>query len=296
MTPEDREKIINEYNNIKNSNPLKKLSVKKYYDSLNNEKKMTFSYRTIQNWKHDLNINESKNIKKRIRFSKNIKMEISRKYWVEKDKYSTVNDFIENNYNIYSNSSIKNIIYTQEYKPLNELQEFKSYIYNGISTNEINNTIQSKELYKCLDLKVVEVPGLRFGVVADKFIEADKQPYLCVYSNVIKSNVNSEQSVYSFGSANLRSGNGKYCIVADNNDTGFGPFMNDALDKYNNNCGLVFLNLNGSEVGVVISIRDICVGEQCCIEYGKDYWEFYLSQYILDETLAKKIKSYYNIN
>jgi hypothetical protein len=164
MTPEDREKIINEYNNIKNSNPLKKLSVKKYYDSLNNEKKMTFSYRTIQNWKHDLNINESKNIKKRIRFSKNIKMEISRKYWVEKDKYSTVNDFIENNYNIYSNSSIKNIIYTQEYKPLNELQEFKSYIYNGISTNEINNTIQSKELYKCLDLKVVEVPGLRFGV------------------------------------------------------------------------------------------------------------------------------------
>jgi hypothetical protein len=36
-------------------------------------------------------------------------------------------------------------------------------------------------------------------------------------------------------------------------------------------------------------------GEECCIEYGKGYWKHYFTNFLMEESLARKIKLYYNI-
>jgi hypothetical protein len=118
-------------------------------------------------------------------------------------------------------------IYIYDYKTsiATEKRDFNDYIYNGILATEVNDFIQSKDIYKCDDLRVHDVLGMRFGVLEINLILADNQHYLFMYSTVIST--------------------------------------------YNR--------------------------EECCIEYGKRYWKHYFTNFLIEESLERKIKLYYNI-
>jgi hypothetical protein len=294
MTSDERQAIIDGYFD-KNDFETKVLCIKEYYSSLSEEIKVLVNYRQLLNWINDSS-NSIKN--KRARFSEDERNKIATHYWNECSHLS-VCKFIQIHYEEYNESTLKRFIYDYKTSMDTEKRIFNNYIYNGMQATEVNDFIQSKDIYKCDELRVQDVLGMRFGVVAINPIIAENQHYLCMYSTVISNYISTDQMVYAFGSTYQKCGKkgetGKYCIVADQNEAGFGPFMNDALDKNKNNCGLKIIKENGKEFGVVVALRDIQPGEECCIEYGKGYWKYYFINFLMEESLARKIKLYYNI-
>lgn len=92
-------------------------------------------------------------------------------------------------------------------------------------------------------------------------------------------------------------GNGfKYAVVPVNERFSAMPtcLMNDGFSKQRNNFRLSILKHKGKYRCYAYSIRDIQANEECCIEYGPNFWAYYLSQNSKCPTdLKLKVRDYY---
>ena len=86
-----------------------------------------------------------------------------------------------------------------------------------------------------------------------------------------------------------------YAIVpiTECDKTMFGPLMNDGFSKQANQFKLTIMKVGNKYQCYVYTVRDVQSGEECCVEYGADFWSYYIANNPCEEELKIKVRDYY---